>query len=132
VPFDFVTDTSYCTVALSVSLALLFVELVSPAAVTVAVFVRLAPVASDFTFATTVYVTLATGSNLEIVSDRFPVCPVRLLPDHDHEEIHDGCTSLTTTPVAVIGPLFVTTMLHVVVPPATTDELPLLFVTATS
>ena len=53
-PFVFVTDTSYCTSALSVSLALSFAEFVSAAADTVAVFVRLAPVASGFTVATTV------------------------------------------------------------------------------
>jgi hypothetical protein len=132
VPFVFVTETSYWMLTLSVSLAELFAESVSPVAETVAVFVNVLPVASGFTFATTVYVSDPPGRSLVIVSETLPVCPVRPFPDHDQDETHVGCESLTDIPVAVIGPLLVTTIDQVVVAPGVIVETPLLLLTETS
>jgi hypothetical protein len=103
----------------------------SSAAVTLAVLVTM-PVADGLMTAVIVYVTLAPGARVAIVSVSAPdtlVCP---FPLQVKEVTPAGTASLTATPVAVLGPVFVTTTVYVVVVPGTAVVVPSVLVTPTS
>src|SRR5438552_4076946 len=94
-----VVARSACGVRLSVSV--LFAGLVSLAAVTVAVLAS-EPVADGLTCATTVYVTLAPGAMVAMVSLSAPDWLLLPLPLQVKEVTPAGSGSLTATLVAVL------------------------------
>src|SRR2546425_954106 len=96
-------------IRMSVSVAVSLPGLVSLAALTVTVFVRL-PVALGSICTVNVYVTLAPGLRLAIVSLSAPDPLVWPLPLQVADVTPAGSGSLTPTLVAVFGPALLTTI----------------------